>query len=88
MINDILREHLDDFSTICLDNILVFSKNKKDHKKYFHLVLEKLHQRGLYATLEKCLFYQIIYLNLVHFTTIEDFVALDIKPHLSKDEKF
>ena len=36
----------------------MFSKNEEEHKKHVHLVLEKLHERGLYAKLEKCIFHQ------------------------------
>ena len=58
MMNDIFREHLDDFIVIYLDDILIFSKNEEDHEKHVRLVLEKLRERGLYAKLEKCLFHQ------------------------------
>ena len=33
-------------------------KNEKDHKNHVWLVLEKLRFAGLYAKLEKCVFYQ------------------------------
>jgi hypothetical protein len=42
MMNDIFREHLDDFVVIYLDDILIFSKNEEEHKKHVRLVLEKL----------------------------------------------
>ena len=58
MMNDIFREHLDDFVVIYLDDILIFSKNEEEHEKHVRLVLEKLRKRGLYAKLEKCLFHQ------------------------------
>ena len=58
MMNDIFREHLDDFVVIYLDDILIFSKNEEEHERHVRLVLEKLRQRGLYAKLEKCLFHQ------------------------------
>ena len=58
MMNDIFWEHLDDFIVIYLDDILIFSKNEKEHEKHVCLVLEKLREQGLYAKLEKCLFHQ------------------------------
>jgi len=56
--NDIFEEFLDDFVVYYLDDILIFSKNEKDHKKYVRLVFEKPHNGGLFAKLEKCVFYQ------------------------------
>src|SRR5690348_13946538 len=46
MMNDIFREYLDNFVVIYLDDILVFSKNKKEHEKHVRMVLEKLLKRG------------------------------------------
>ena len=58
MMNGIFREHLDNFFVIYSNNILIFSKNEKNHEKRVCLVLEKLYKRGLYAKLEKYLFHQ------------------------------
>ena len=58
LMNDVFREFLDHFVVVYLDNILIFSKNEKDHKNHVRLVLEKLHSVGLYAKLEKCVFHQ------------------------------
>ena len=58
MMNDIFREHLDDFVVIDLDDILIFSKTKEEHEKHVRLVLENLRKRGVYSKLEKCLFHQ------------------------------
>ena len=44
MMNDIFREHLDDFVVIYLDDILIFSKNEEEYEKHVRLVLEKLHK--------------------------------------------
>ena len=54
----IFLEFLDHFVVVYLDNILVFSKNEKDHENHVQLVLEKLRFAGLYAKLEKCIFHQ------------------------------
>jgi hypothetical protein len=56
--NDIIYEFLVDFVVCYLDDILIFSKNKKDHKKHVWMVLEKLCDARLYAKLEKCVFHQ------------------------------
>ena len=58
LMNDIFREFLDDFVVCYLNDILVFSKDEKDHENYVWLVLKKLCNPGLYAKLEKCVFHQ------------------------------
>jgi hypothetical protein len=39
LMNDIFREFLNDFVVCYLDDILIFSKNEKDHEKHVRLVL-------------------------------------------------
>ena len=58
MMNDIFREYLDHLVVICLDDILIYSKNKEEHEHHVCLVLEKLRKCKLYAKQEKCLFHQ------------------------------
>ena len=41
-INNVLKEHLNMFVIIYLDNILVYSKNKENHKKHVKQVLNTL----------------------------------------------
>jgi hypothetical protein len=58
LMNEIFREFLDDFVVCYLDDILIFSKNEKDHEKHVRMVLQKLRYVGLYTKLEKCVFHQ------------------------------
>jgi hypothetical protein len=39
LMNDIFREFLDNFVVCYLDDILIFSKNEKDHEKHVQMVL-------------------------------------------------
>jgi hypothetical protein len=78
MMNDIFREHLDDFVVIYLDDILIFSKNEEEHEKHVRLVLEKLRERGLYAKLEKCLFHQTE-MEFLGFIATTDGLKMDPK---------
>ena len=57
LMNDIFCEFLDDFIVCYLDDILVFSKDEKDHDNHIRLVLEKLCVVELYVKLEKSVFY-------------------------------
>jgi hypothetical protein len=56
--NNIFQEFLDDFVVYYFDDILIFSKNEKDHEKHVQMVLQKLRNARLYAKLEKCVFHQ------------------------------
>jgi hypothetical protein len=58
LMNDIFREFLDDFVVCYLDDILILSKNEKDHEKHVQMVLQKLREVGFYANLDKCSFHQ------------------------------
>ena len=61
MMNNVFQEFLDIFVIIYIDGILIFSKSKKEykeHKEHICLVLQKLHEMGLNAKLEKCTFHQ------------------------------
>jgi hypothetical protein len=40
--NSVLMAKLDNFVMVFIDDILVFSKNKKEHKGYLHIVLQRL----------------------------------------------
>ena len=47
LINNVLREYLDIFVIAYLDNILIYSKNEKDHTKHVKLVLRALDEFSL-----------------------------------------
>ena len=57
-INNVLREHLDVFVMIYLDDILVYSKNEADHKVHVRKVLTTLKKADLQIKSEKSQFYQ------------------------------
>jgi RNase H-like domain found in reverse transcriptase/Reverse transcriptase (RNA-dependent DNA polymerase)/Integrase zinc binding domain/Chromo (CHRromatin Organisation MOdifier) domain/Domain of unknown function (DUF4939)/Retroviral aspartyl protease/Integrase core domain len=56
LMNDILREFLDDFCVVYLDDILIYSKNVSDHTDHVQKVLQCLRENSLYAKIEKCKF--------------------------------
>jgi hypothetical protein len=56
-LNDVLREHLDNFVVIYLDDILIYSRNVRDHIQHVRLVLAKLHAAELQVNLKKCVFH-------------------------------
>ena len=56
LMNDIFHDLLDHFVVIYLDDILIFSKNPREHTEHVRLVLQRLQENGLYVKLEKCTF--------------------------------
>jgi hypothetical protein len=70
LVNNTLREYLDIFVTVYLDDVLIYSKDEEEHKKHVKLVLEALRSRNLRAKLEKCEFH----------TTDFDFLGYHIRP--------
>ena len=47
MINNILREYLNDFVIIYLNNILVYSFTLKQYVKHINKILKRLNKRNL-----------------------------------------
>ncbi len=52
-INNTLFDYLDDFYTVYLDNILIYSKDVLEHELYVQKVLERLRAAGLQADIKK-----------------------------------
>jgi hypothetical protein len=50
----VLWEHLDIFVIAYLDDILIYSKNKKEYVEYVQTVLRLLQQHDLLVDPEKC----------------------------------
>ncbi len=56
-INDILYKFLNNFVTTYLDDILIYSKNKKEHIEHVNKVLTALEKAGLPMDILKCEFH-------------------------------
>ncbi|MBW0486431.1 hypothetical protein O181_026146, partial [Austropuccinia psidii MF-1] len=64
-IQHVLREYIDVFCYVYLDDILIFSKTSDEHYSHIASILSKLHEHHLVASLSKCEFfkYGIIFLG-------------------------
>jgi len=49
LINDMLREYLNDFVITYLDNILIYSDDLEMHHKHVHKILAKLNEQVMYV---------------------------------------
>ena len=57
LMNGIFKPYLDLFVIVFIDDILVYSKSKKEHEEHLRMVLEILRERKLYAKFSKCEFW-------------------------------
>jgi hypothetical protein len=55
--NSIFMQELDKFIVVFIDDILIYSKNPKDHAKQLHVILQRLRDHHLYAKFSKCEFW-------------------------------
>ncbi len=69
-INKILKELLNDFCIVYLNDILIFFVEKIDHVDHVKQILEKLRKFKLYASLKKCEFFitKVNFLEFIIFT--------------------
>ena len=67
MINDVLRQHLDIFVIVYLDDILVFFKIMKFHVNHVITIFKCLNEKNLRLKSKKCEFHrkEIDFLNFV-----------------------
>jgi transposase InsO family protein len=58
LVNNVLREHLDIFVIAYLDDILIYSRNEKEHIGHVRTVLRLLQQHALLVDPDKCKWHQ------------------------------
>jgi hypothetical protein len=57
LMNSVFMVPLDKFVVVFIDDILVYSKNKKEHEGHLCIVLQQLHDHQLYVKHNKCKFW-------------------------------
>ncbi|GJW86541.1 putative reverse transcriptase domain-containing protein [Tanacetum coccineum] len=57
LMNRVCKPYLDKFVIVFIDDILIYSKNKKEHEEHLRTILELLKKEELYAKFSKCEFW-------------------------------
>ncbi|GKC04460.1 putative reverse transcriptase domain-containing protein [Tanacetum coccineum] len=63
LINRVCKPYLDKFVIVFIDDILIYSRNEKEHEEHLKTILELLNKEELYAKFSKCEFW----INTVKF---------------------
>ncbi|GJX46491.1 hypothetical protein Tco_0271681, partial [Tanacetum coccineum] len=63
LMNRLCKPYLDKFVIVFIDDILIYSRNKKEHEEHLKTILELLKKEELYAKFSKCEFW----INTVKF---------------------
>ena len=63
LMNGILKPYMDLFVIVIIDDILIYSKSRKEHEEHLRIVLQLLREKRFYAKFSKCEFW----LDLVSF---------------------
>ncbi|WVZ51259.1 LOW QUALITY PROTEIN: hypothetical protein U9M48_002418 [Paspalum notatum var. saurae] len=57
MMNSVFMKELDKFVVVFIDDILIYSKDEKEHEEHLRIVLTRLREHKLYAKFSKCAFW-------------------------------
>ena len=57
LMNRVFKQYLDKFLVVFIDNILVYSRSRKEHEYHLSIGLQTLRGKQLYAKLSKCEFW-------------------------------
>ncbi|GJW45296.1 putative reverse transcriptase domain-containing protein [Tanacetum coccineum] len=57
LMNRVCKPYLDKFMIVFIDNILIYSKNKKEHEEHLKEIVELLKKEELYTKFSKCEFW-------------------------------
>ncbi len=78
LINNMLREYLNDFVITYLDDILIYSDNLETHHKYVCKVLAKLNKQAMYVKKSKSRF-KIKKIQFLEYVIWSDQIKKDLK---------
>nr|GEY21219.1 putative reverse transcriptase domain-containing protein [Tanacetum cinerariifolium] len=86
LMNRVCKPYLDKFVIVFIDDILIYSRNEKEHTKHLKTILELLKKEKLYAKFSKCEFWISTVKFHGHMIDSSDSQAYDRAAQ--KDKKF
>nr|GFC27029.1 putative reverse transcriptase domain-containing protein [Tanacetum cinerariifolium] len=85
LMNRVCKPYLDRFVIVFIDDILIYSKNIKEHEEHLKLILKLLKEEELYAKFSKCEFWLSKVQFLSHVIDSEGIHASPAKIEAIKD---
>ena len=76
LMNGVFCTFLDRFVVVFLDDILIYSRDEKDHEEHLRQVLQKLRENQLFGSLSKCAFFRLEIHYLGHIIS-RDGISVD-----------
>jgi uncharacterized membrane protein YcgQ (UPF0703/DUF1980 family) len=76
LMNMNFMECLDKFIIVCIEGIMVYSKDEEEHEEHLHLELKKLQDHRLYAKLSKCEFW-LKQVTFISHIILEQGISMD-----------
>ena len=71
LMNKVFKQYLDLFVIVFIDDILIHSRNEKDHASHLRIVLKTLKDHQLFAKFSKCEFWLQSVAFLCHIVSRE-----------------
>ena len=71
LMNNVMHKYLDKFVVIFIEDILIYSKSKEEHKEHLKMVLQELREHQIFAKFSKCDFFKDKIQYLGHVVTKE-----------------
>ena len=64
-----MSNYLDKWVVIFIDDILIYSKNKKEHEEHLRIILQVLREQQMFAKFSKCNLFKDIVQYLIHIVS-------------------
>nr|GEY56059.1 retrotransposon protein, putative, Ty3-gypsy subclass [Tanacetum cinerariifolium] len=79
LMNQVCKPYLDKFMIVFIDDILIYSKEEKEHEEHLKAILELLKKEELYAKFSKCEFWIPKVLRVITEDSLKDMTKLTQK---------